>query len=146
MERLSPRDRPLAGEADRPMTWDQARSLARSGFTIGAHSCHHPSLGALTEAQAWQEVAESKALLGAELQAEVIHFSYPHDDGELSSRRPSPVAREATRRAGFASAVSVIPGVNTVGQDVFGLRRLAVRGWDAREFRRQVARAFRYGF
>jgi peptidoglycan/xylan/chitin deacetylase (PgdA/CDA1 family) len=144
LDRLSGGRRLQAAVMDQPMTWDQARGLARQGFTIGAHSCRHPALGGLTEAQARQEVEGSKAILEGELQAEVAHFSYPHDDGDYHARCPAGVSRTAVARAGFASAVSVIPGANAVGQDLFALRRVTVRNWDRDEFARQVADAFRY--
>jgi peptidoglycan/xylan/chitin deacetylase (PgdA/CDA1 family) len=146
LDRLSDGARLQSEVVDQPMTWDQARSLARQGFTLGAHSCQHPSLGGLTEAQARQEVEGSKAILETELQAEVAHFSYPHDDADYHTRCPSPVSRQAVSQAGFTSAVSVVCGVNSVGQDLFALRRITVRDWDRSEFAREVTDAFRYGY
>ena len=46
--------------------------------TIGAHTVSHPKLDTLTQAQQYQEIAESKQTLEALLGHEVQHFSFPH--------------------------------------------------------------------
>lgn len=68
--------RPLA--PDLPMTWDQARSLERSGVTFGAHTVSHPILSSLSAEDARREIVESWRRLQEELDDPLPVFCYPN--------------------------------------------------------------------
>ena len=69
-----------ASESDdfRPMTWDEARSLARRGFSIGAHGRTHAILTRETTANALAEIEDSLAAVSAELGAPCNTFAFPN--------------------------------------------------------------------
>lgn len=62
----------------RPLSWDQARDLARRGFAIGAHSVTHAILTRETKEKACAEIAESLARVGAELRVPCTTFAFPN--------------------------------------------------------------------
>jgi peptidoglycan/xylan/chitin deacetylase (PgdA/CDA1 family) len=59
------------------MTWDEVRSLAASGHSVGAHTMTHPNLAQISTDEARIELADSKRKLENELRQNVLHFSYP---------------------------------------------------------------------
>ena len=65
----------------RLMTWEQVHEMAADGIEFGSHTCTHPKqLTNLTREQCWQEIARSRADLGAKLGHEVVSFCYPRGD------------------------------------------------------------------
>jgi peptidoglycan/xylan/chitin deacetylase (PgdA/CDA1 family) len=60
----------------RPMTWDQARSLAREGFTIGAHGPRHETLTCEPEPDALGHIEQSIAEVTFELGAPCVTFAF----------------------------------------------------------------------
>lgn len=75
----------------RPMTWDDARDLARQGFTIGAHSSRHSVLTNEAESDALSDIGRSVADVSAELGAPCATFAFPN--GNYTER----LARHALR-------------------------------------------------
>jgi peptidoglycan/xylan/chitin deacetylase (PgdA/CDA1 family) len=69
-----------ANESDdfRPMSWDDARNLARRGFTIGAHGRTHAILTRETKERAFTEIEESLAKVSSELGAPCVTFAFPN--------------------------------------------------------------------
>jgi peptidoglycan/xylan/chitin deacetylase (PgdA/CDA1 family) len=62
----------------RPMTWQQARELARQPFMhIGSHSVSHPLLGTTTEDTARDELVRSRQILADRLGVTPDFFAYP---------------------------------------------------------------------
>jgi peptidoglycan/xylan/chitin deacetylase (PgdA/CDA1 family) len=66
------------GERDLMMTWDDARTLVKSGHIVGSHTMTHPNLAQIPPAEARTELADSKLKLEKELVTPVKHFCYPH--------------------------------------------------------------------
>jgi len=100
---------PAAEEPDRFISWEQARELTASGFTIGAHGATHRLLDTLPDAEVTQEVEESKATIAARLDRCEPAFCYPN--GSWSA-----AAVGAVEAAGFQIAFTtaehfVQPGV-----------------------------------
>lgn len=62
----------------RPMSWDEARDLARRGFTIGAHGETHTILTNETKARALAEIENSLAKVSSELGAPCTTFAFPN--------------------------------------------------------------------
>ncbi len=139
---ISPEGRPSAGERDRPMSWEEVRMMMEDGVTFGAHTCRHPALSSLSEAEALREVEGSKRAVEERLGMEISHFSYPHDDRDFHQNRLSDISRRCAVSAGFTSGVTIIPGVNRPGQDVMALRRVTVRDWTMEAFTRCLESAF----
>jgi len=110
---------PLAGR--RLLSWDGVRKLRDDGMAVGAHSVSHPRLNELDASSLEREVTESRARLERELGTTVRHFAYPFG-------RTSAEVANSVRRAGFASACGVKPGVNGPAVPIHDLRRMEVRG------------------
>lgn len=108
----------LAGLPDY-MTWDMIRELRDAGNTIGSHTLTHPSLPALTKDAAWQQINGSKQKLEAELGQKILFFDYP--SGEFTAR-----VEQQVKEAGYAAAVSTIPGNVNSFDTLYELRRIRI--------------------
>lgn len=62
----------------RPMSWDEARSLARRGFSIGAHGQTHAILTRETKERAFVEIDESLAKVSLEMGAPCRTLAFPN--------------------------------------------------------------------
>ncbi len=62
----------------RPMSWEQARSLHRRGFAIGAHGLTHAILTREPRQCAFAEIEESLAKVSLELGAPCNTFAFPN--------------------------------------------------------------------
>ncbi len=109
-----------------PLTWNQVREMAKAGFEFGGHTVTHPILSRLDAVESPQvldsEIAGCRARIDEELQQSTRHFCYPN--GRACDMNAAVV--EATRRAGYESAVSTIGGLNRPSVDLFELRRFGV--------------------
>lgn len=99
----------LGGEHEhelRGMTWEQLRALAGAGWEIGSHTCSHPHLTSVPDAELHRELTESKSECERQLGIACVSLAYPY--GDVDSR----VAR-AARSAGYlcGAATSETPTV-----------------------------------
>jgi peptidoglycan/xylan/chitin deacetylase (PgdA/CDA1 family) len=62
----------------RPMSWKDARSLARRGFVIGAHGCTHAILTRETPDVARAEIKQSLDVVSSELGTPCRTFAFPN--------------------------------------------------------------------
>lgn len=111
------------------MDWDDLTRLAADPLvTFGSATVNYPVLSNLGNADARREIAMGKAVAETAFRRDVRHFAYPFGDRESWRRQHLEMAREA----GFASAVSAIPGVvEPKGYtDLHALPRVA---WDGRQ-------------
>jgi peptidoglycan/xylan/chitin deacetylase (PgdA/CDA1 family) len=106
----------IKGEA---LTWTQILEMRDHGITFGAHTRSHPMLSRLSLDRARSEIVESKALIEERLGCPVDLFAYP-DGGR---RAFSEAIRNEVEAAGFAAAVTTIPGVNGCQSDRYVLCR-----------------------
>ncbi|MCI0337170.1 MAG: polysaccharide deacetylase family protein [Acidobacteria bacterium] len=67
----------MACDDIRPMTWKEARELARRGFTLGAHGLRHAVLTCETEADALFEIRQSIEEVRTEV-GECLTFAFPN--------------------------------------------------------------------
>lgn len=61
----------------RYMTWEQVRTLARSGMEVASHTIHHPDLAILPPHKVQAELADAKATLETKLGTPIQFFCYP---------------------------------------------------------------------
>ena len=62
----------------RPMSWDEARSLNRRGFTLGAHGLTHAILTRETRERALAEIEQSLSKVTVEVGAPCTTFAFPN--------------------------------------------------------------------
>ena len=103
----------------------QIKRLYDEGMEIGGHTINHPILTALDDSQARAEIAGGKRRLEEITGAPVTLFAYPN--GKPGSDY-GPRHVELVKEAGFAVAVSMIPGIANRGSDLFQLPRFGA--WD----------------
>lgn len=113
----NPREQP---NPDRDLlTREEVRILRNAGLEIGSHAdCHEP----LTERpleEARSALTMSREALERELGAARYALGYPYGAWNAQLAR-------AAEEAGFYCAVTTDPGVNRLGTDLFGLKRLLV--------------------
>lgn len=110
------------------MNWeDLARVAADPLVTIGCATVNYPVLANLKDPDALREVTMGKAVAESAFRREVRHFAFPFGD-RASFRRSHVVMAE---EAGFASAVSTIPGIVEAGGRT-NLRALPRICWNGR--------------
>lgn len=106
------------------MNWSEVRELQAGGLiSFGSHTCTHPMLSELSDADSRAEIVDSKHLLEDKLGSSVDSFAYPN--GNYGQREV-----ELVREAGYQQAVTVKPGVNRKGVDPLQLRRTEVTDRD----------------
>jgi peptidoglycan/xylan/chitin deacetylase (PgdA/CDA1 family) len=104
---------------DRVVNPAQLRQIIQAGFTVGAHSRHHPILSGLAPAGAQAEITGSRKDLEILLEREVLDFAYPN--GRFADFDET--TRKLVAEAGFRCAVTTEPGTIMQGDDVLALRR-----------------------
>lgn len=104
------------------MTWDQVRSLHRSGFDIGCHTRTHVDLGVVGGLEAHEEILGGRQELEKQLGAAVELFAYPY--GRRENLADS--NRHLVRGAGFRCCCSCFGGLNTRNTDPLDLRRVPI--------------------
>jgi peptidoglycan/xylan/chitin deacetylase (PgdA/CDA1 family) len=114
---------------DASLDWDDLAKLAADPLvTIGSATVNYPVLSNLKDSAALREMTMGRAVAHAALHRDVRHFAYPFGDRASWRRQHVAMAEEA----GFASAVSAIPGVvETEGRT--NLHALPRISWDGRQ-------------
>ena len=102
------------------LSWDELRTLASEGVTLGAHSRTHPFMDQLTSQEAQAEAVGSLQDLEREVGQASPIFAYP------GGRFREDIV-QALRRAGFVLAFTTIRGVNDLCRtDPLRLRRINI--------------------
>jgi peptidoglycan/xylan/chitin deacetylase (PgdA/CDA1 family) len=111
------------------MDWDDLAMLAADPLvTIGSATVNHPVLSNLKDADALREMSMGRAVAQSAFHRDVRHFAYPFGDRTAFRRRHVAMAEEA----GFASAVSAIPGI-VEAEGRTSLHALPRIAWDGRQ-------------
>lgn len=110
-----PVDAGIAGYMD----WEQIRTLAGAGVTIGHHSASHAHLPELSNEALPAELAGASRRFREELGVEPALFAYPY--GEYGLRE-----QKLVREAGFIAAFGQHSGVLHADENLFGLPRFAL--------------------
>jgi peptidoglycan/xylan/chitin deacetylase (PgdA/CDA1 family) len=110
------------------MNWEDLAKLAADPLvTIGSATVNYPVLANMKDAAALREMTMGKAVAESAFHREIRHLAFPF--GDRSSFRRSHVVM--AEEAGFASAVSTIPGiVDAEGRT--NLHALPRISWDGR--------------
>jgi peptidoglycan/xylan/chitin deacetylase (PgdA/CDA1 family) len=111
------------------LNWDDLSKLAADpNVTIGSATVNYPHLANLKDAAAFREMSMGQAVAQSAFHRDVKHFAYPFGDRASFGRQHVMQAREA----GFASAVTAVPGVvQAEGRsNLYALPRIA---WDGRQ-------------
>ncbi len=114
-------DAESVGERKPLMSREQLEEWLAAGMEVGSHSLSHPRLHQLPQDAALREIAESRAALRRMLGVPIEHFAYPF--GAFNGDTVGLV-----RRAGYVSAVTVVPGVARASDDRLRLPRILVNG------------------
>ncbi|HWQ91452.1 MAG TPA: polysaccharide deacetylase family protein [Clostridia bacterium] len=110
-----------AGEvAERLMNPSQVREWLAAGNEIGSHTLTHPWLTRLSLAQAREEIVASKRSLEDTFGMPIRHFCYPY--GNMNQ-----AVRDLVAEAGYTTACTTEPGMNTSETDPFRLKRFTAR-------------------
>ena len=115
---------------DLMMTSHAVKAMRHAGMGIGAHTVSHPILARLTDAQARDEIGQSKQYLEQLLGERVGLFAYPNGK---PGEDYAPASVEVVRGLGFDAAVSTQWGTSASGDDHFQLRRFTP--WDQTRLR-----------
>jgi peptidoglycan/xylan/chitin deacetylase (PgdA/CDA1 family) len=62
------------------MDWEQLRALAADGWEIGSHTCSHPRLSRLGEAEIGEELRESRRICEEHMGTPCTSIAYPYSD------------------------------------------------------------------
>jgi peptidoglycan/xylan/chitin deacetylase (PgdA/CDA1 family) len=112
------------------MTSDQVRELRSNGMVIGAHTCSHPILSAISPDKARHEIREGKRVLENLLGERIGLFAYPNGKpGKDFGAEHVEMARDA----GFDAAVSTAWGALGGRADLHQIPRFTP--WDQTELR-----------
>jgi len=93
----------------RCMSWQEVRQMAAEGWEIGSHTCSHPRLTALGQAEASAELARSRQICEEQLQRPCPALAYPFGLYDEDTVR-------LAADAGYQAAV-------TLGERLLGARR-----------------------
>lgn len=123
----------------RAMTNDELLKHAHSNcVVIGAHTHNHPSLGALTYQEQWDEIKTSKQILERLLNREVLHFSFPFGTRLDYNSDTLTICRDL----GFKMTAANYPYIVHCNTDKMQFPRFLVRNWDAEQFKNALAGFF----
>ncbi len=105
--------------------WDEIRQMESAGtlFTE-SHTKSHPHLTGLSAEDRWEEIADSKRVIEANIPGKICnHIAYPY--GNYNS-----AVITDCRNAGYQTGTTVISGANTRETPTFELRRIAINNAD----------------
>lgn len=123
------------------MDWDHLARLAADPLvTIGSATVNYPALSKLRDVDAQREIVMGKAVAEMAFQRDVRHFAYPFGDRASWGRQHVVMTQEA----GFASAVSDIPGIVEAGGRT-NLHTLPRVAWDGRQHSLRMLRVILTG-
>lgn len=107
------------------MTWAQARDLQSRGHVLGSHTVNHPNVAKVPRNEMRIELEESRKRLEFELAKPILHFSYPNP---ILSPHWTEETVEASRKAGYSTAVTSDDGCVVRGTEVLALPRQSAGG------------------
>src|SRR3954452_18169887 len=123
------------------MDWDDLAKLgADPNVTLGSMTVNSPVLTSVSDAAASREILMGRAVAQAAFHRDILHFAYPFGDRASFHRQHVML----TRDAGFASAVTALPGV-VQAEGRSNLHALPRISWDGRQRSLRVMRVMLSG-
>lgn len=123
----------------KPLTWQQVREIAHSGFEIGSHAISHKNLAGIDIAAARREITDSKKIIEDKIGKAVKYFAYPFGSKLSFNTR----VKEAVMAAGYEKAYVNILGFNHIGSDQYELKRIRIYNNDTMpRFKMKIAGAY----
>ena len=119
----------------RALSWAELRALAAECFDVGGHTRTHPILSRIPRHLLWDEIAGCKEVIERAIGVPVRHFAYPNGRREDYSAS----AVMAVAKAGYAAAVTSIPGGNTPTTSPYELNRIGAEADDLAHFAQYVS-------
>ena len=107
----------------RCMTWDEIGQLTDRGWEVGSHTCRHPHLTTLSDAELSMELRESFEQCSKHLGSPCRSIAYPYGDVDV---RVATAAKETGYQTGACLAHSLVP---------LGAARVAARRHLAQRFK-----------
>lgn len=102
------------------LTFDDVKSIADQGFTIGGHTLNHCNISALQDKDKLKyEIAEDKLVLEQLVGKKINYFSYPFG----AYHNPDINIVEVLRKVGYKGAVTTTSGFNNNRTNPFLLHR-----------------------
>ena len=113
-------DLPAGEVPEKLMDASQVREWMAAGHEIGAHTMTHPDLLKISPERAREEITAGKKSLEDTFGVPVEHFCYPYGswNGQI---------RDLVAGAGFRTACTTEPGVNTSATNPFEISRWMAR-------------------
>jgi peptidoglycan/xylan/chitin deacetylase (PgdA/CDA1 family) len=102
------------------LRWDELREMQTKGFEIGSHTVNHADFSRVDPNTLQVEINDSLQQLQRELGERPRPFAFPWGT-------PAQVTKQALqilRGSGYYAALTMFPGSNTYGQDVFQVKRI----------------------
>jgi peptidoglycan/xylan/chitin deacetylase (PgdA/CDA1 family) len=114
-----------------PMSWEELGGLAARGWEIGSHTCSHPHLTQLGDAELDLELERSRTVCEDHLGCRCDSIAYPYGDHDVR-------VAAAARRAGYRAA-GTLPGRMNAKDPLRWPRVGIYYGDDLRRFRAKVS-------
>ena len=96
--------------------WPDLQTASRDGVTVGSHSVDHFRLDSVPRNAVDEQLVQSKAAIEEKLKLQCDYFCFPN--GSFNE-----FVLQRTKEAGYTAAVSTLRGLNSVGDDLFRLKR-----------------------
>jgi peptidoglycan/xylan/chitin deacetylase (PgdA/CDA1 family) len=122
------------GQAEyfRPMSWEQARALARHRLIrFGSHTVSHPLLGTLPENSMREELTRSRSILAERLGVEPEFFAYPF--GVRRYGAYSEITERLVSECGYRCSLTSEISRARVGKGVWRIPRMSLTEADKGE-------------
>ena len=104
------------------LSWGEIGEMSRGGIEFGAHTITHPILTKTSPEQAEKEIIKSKLRIEEEIGKAVSSFSYPQGDPSTYDES----LKKFLKNSGFSCACTTIQGANSIGSDLYELKRIYI--------------------
>lgn len=101
------------------LSWDQVRQMHSEGIDFGSHTVSHPILSKISPDDLVRELEDSKHNIEEQLGKTIFGFAYPNGRIQDYNR----FVKDALKNLGYGYALTTTAGFNSVGTDLFALKR-----------------------
>lgn len=109
----------------KPLSWQELNNASQQGHIIGSHTRTHPSLTRISTTEVIDEVYGSLATIKKNVPGLVwTPFAYPYGTPEDISESLTVLLK----KSGYSCALTMLPGRNIPGVDLYQLKRVEFQG------------------